>query len=108
MCGGLEAGEDALLGEEEGTGADGKNGAFTLWVLLLEIRKGFDEAEGLGFVLEHFIDGAAGDDENVKLAETGIGLFVVHVGSEAGTSCGYCMFGGRDKGWSECFGFCEG
>jgi hypothetical protein len=34
-CG--EAGENSLLGEEEGAGADGEEGAFFFWVFLLQV-----------------------------------------------------------------------
>ena len=60
-CG--EAGEDSLLREEERAGADGEEGAFFLWVFLLKVGPGFDEAEGLGFGFKDRVDAAAGDDE---------------------------------------------
>ena len=74
-----------MLSQEEGAGADGEDGAFTLRVFLLEVGEGPDDTERFGFVLEHAINGSTRDNENVKFTQTSVRLFVVDMSSEAGT-----------------------
>lgn len=65
--GGRQAGEDTLLGKEEGTGADGEESALTSGVLLLEFCVCADEGEGLIAILDDFCGVATKDDNNVKV-----------------------------------------
>jgi len=84
MCGGRQAGQNACLREEETAGADGQQCALLLWVLLLQVGEGADEAQGLGFGFEDGVDAAAGDDQDVEFGEAGVGFLEVHVCAEAG------------------------
>lgn len=95
--------EDTSLGEEERAGADGEQSAFPAWVFLLQSGICFDEGDGLGVVLE-WIDIAAGNDEDIELAEAVVGFFEVNVGSKAGTLIGDCVFGVGDESAFEGFG----
>lgn len=104
MCGCREAGEDAGLTEEERAGADGEYGAFFVGVFLLEVREGFDKAEGFGFGFEDRVGAAAGDHEDVEFREARIGFFEVHVCAEGGALGGDGVFFGGDEGGSEGFG----
>ena len=74
-----ETGEDALVGEHEGAGADGQQGALARGVSLLELGKGVDELEGLGLLLDDGLDIAAEDDENVEIGQALVGLLPGHL-----------------------------
>ena len=82
MCGSWQTAQNALLGQEEGTGADGEEGALFVWVFLLQVRPGSDDAQGFGFGLEDLICVTARDDEDVEFLETLVGFGVVHVSTE--------------------------
>jgi hypothetical protein len=78
---GREAREDALLGEEERSSADGQNGALAGRVLLLKLGEVGDEASRLGLLLEDFGRVAAEDDEDVEFLESLVGLLEGDLGA---------------------------
>lgn len=72
--------EDADLGEEEGSGADGQEGALSGRILLLQLRVGLDQGKRLRLALERGIGVTADDDHDVEVIEALMGLFVCDLG----------------------------
>jgi len=68
VCGSSKATEDTILSEKEGTSADSEKSTLLVWVFLLDVGIGTNEAERLRFVLEEGFDVAAGNDKDVKLS----------------------------------------
>ena len=92
--------------EQEGAGTDGEKGTFFAGVGLLQVGEGFGEEDRLGLGGKNGVDvGATGDDEDVVVAQVGVGVFVINVGfdSEAGGR-GYGLGRGGDSA-VEGFGF---
>ena len=105
MGGGGHALEQAGVGEQQGAGADGHEGALFAGVFLLERGEGVDEREGLGVVVEEGVDaGAAGDDEYVVVVEFFVCVGVVDVGFDGEAGGGGYGGGGGGEGELEGFG----
>lgn len=77
-----ETREDALLRQEERTGADRQDGTLAGGVLLLQLGEVADESEGLVLLLKDLSAVASKDDENVKLFEAFVGLLVRDLGAD--------------------------
>lgn len=82
---GRQAREDALLAQEEGTGAHGEDGTLAGGVPLLELREIGDEAEGLELLLDDLLGVAADDDKDIKVLEAVVGLLVGDLGADDDT-----------------------
>lgn len=106
MSGGTQAGQDALIAQEERRRADGQKRAFLLRVLLLQVREGLDDAQGFGLGLQNRIRAAAGNDEDVEFREPAVRFFEVDVCAEGGALFGGGVFGEGAKGCAEGFGCC--
>jgi len=74
--------QETGLGEDQGAGADGHQGAFFGWVGELELCEGADQIDGLAAFCEQVVDApAAGDDED--LDREGVrGQYKCHNGME--------------------------
>lgn len=106
MCGGGEAGENALLGKEKRAGADGQEGTLVGGVLLLQLDEGGNEGERFGISLDDLVAVAADDDEDVKLAEALVGLLEGDLGANGDARVGNNLgLSGRD-GTLEGLGVC--
>lgn len=106
MSGGREAGEDALLGKEEGAGADGEESTLARGVLLLEFGKGSDQGEGFGARLKDGSGSSTDDDEDVEVVEAVVSLLEGDLGADDNTLLRDDLgLGGRD-GAFECPGGC--
>lgn len=86
--GGRQPGEDALMGEEVGPGADGQEGPLAGRVLLLELGERADEAEGLRLLRYDGLCVAAEDDQDVKLGQSGVGFLPRHLRGDDDTLAG--------------------
>ena len=73
---GGKAREDTLLGQEESSGADGKDSPLAGWVLLLQLGKVADEGKGLVLFLKDLGAVAAKNKKHVKFLETFVSLLV--------------------------------
>ena len=109
-CG--EALEDAGLSEDHGARADGHEGTFFGGVGFLEGGEGADEGDGEGGWGEGGVEvrgrGAAGDDEDVVVAEGGEGVVEVGVCFDGEAGGGGYAWGGGGDGAFEGFGACVG
>lgn len=106
MCGGREAGENALLGQEKSTSADGEDGSLAGRVPLLELGEVGDEAEGLELLVEDLLGVAADDDEEVKVLEAVMGVLVGNLGANDDTLSGDDLGLGADDGNLKGLGVC--
>jgi len=91
--------QHAGLGEEQGAGADAEERALFGRVALLQSAEGADEWEGLGvWGVEDGFDGrAAGDDQDVVVADVGVRVGVVGVRFDGqGAGGGDARLGGGD------------
>ena len=86
--GGGQAGEDSELGQEEGSGADGQEGALPSRVVLLEFGKGRDDGQGLGLGLQDGAAVTADDDEDIELVEALVRLLEGDLGVDHDTLVG--------------------
>lgn len=85
--------QHACAREEEGGGPDGDERAFAHGIIRLHLAEGLDEGDQRGAVVvfEHaFGMAAAGDDEDVDVAQALVRFFVVDVGGDG------VALGGRD------------
>ena len=98
---GREAREDAFLGEEERSGADGQNGALASRVLLLKLGEVGDEASRLGLLLEDFGRVAAKNDEDIEFLESLVSLFEGDLGANDDALLGNDLRLGAGKGHLE-------
>jgi len=95
--GSSQAAEDSLLSKQQGPGADGEEGTFFFGILLLEVREGSDNAQGLGFIFDDGVGGSARDNEDVKFGEALVSFLIFDVCAEGGTLSGDGVFGGRNE-----------
>ena len=84
--GGRKALKHALLSQQERADVDSEDGALLVRVLLLELGVLGEEAKRLRLLLEDLEDAlAAGDDDDIKVPDLGVGVLVVHVGLDGET-----------------------
>lgn len=100
------AGQDALLSEEEAACADGEEGTFAARILLLQLGKGFDDAQRFGLGLEDGIfAGSTRNNEDVEFGQASQSFLEIDVGAEGSALVGdgvLCLGG---KSALEGFGF---
>lgn len=106
MGGGRETGEDALLGKEEGAGANGEEGSLAGRVILLELGEGSDERKGLIAGLDDRRGTSADDDKDVKVIEAAVGLLEGDLGTDDNTLLRDDLRLGSRNGALECPGGC--
>jgi hypothetical protein len=82
---GRQPGENARLGEEEGSGANGEQGPLAGGIILLNLCEGIDEGQRLGLVLQDIFAIATEDDENIKVLQALMGFFEADLGADDNT-----------------------
>ena len=102
-----EARQDALLGKEERSSADGKDSSLSGRVALLKLREVGNETERLELLLNDFLGVTTDDDKDIIVLEAVMGLLIGDLRTDNGARLREDLGLGANNGDFKSLGACE-